>query len=154
MQPHSPMVGAGTGSTGLFGIGLSQCSPPSQGFDHSRALAGAPNLEPSVESLSAQLLLQRMTAAAQEVASKAVAPSPGVGTPSAGSQGATTVDAFDRLMEKSNVFQRQRDEQREDFKKLKRRAGHEYQGHCSYPVPAWRCCSLAKSHRRFYHGQV
>ena len=40
----------------------------SQRFDLSHAFKGAAMLGPSAESLSAQLLLQRMAAAAQEVA--------------------------------------------------------------------------------------
>ena len=96
---------------------------PSQRFDLSQAFAGAANLEPSAESLSAQLLLQRMTAAAQDIATKPAAPPSGVGVASAGSQGAITAGTFDRLMEKSSVFQRQRDEQRADFNKLKSELG-------------------------------
>ena len=112
-------MGAGAGSTGLFGIGLSQGSPPQQRFDLSQAFAGAANLEPSAESLSAQLLLQRMSATAQDIATQPAAPPSGVGMTSAGSQGDTTADTFDRLIEKSSVFRRRREEQKTDFNKLK-----------------------------------
>ena len=118
-----------------------------------RAFDGAANLGPSAESLSAQLLNQRMMVASQEVANKAAISAPAASTAPNGLQEGVTSDTFDNLIGNSKLFQQHRDEINTNIEKIKWRAGHEYQGHHKYAVPARRRCSLASTHRKLHHGQ-
>ena len=109
----------GVGSTGLPGGGLLQGSPQPQSFDLMRAFEGAATRGPSAESLSSQLLNQRMLIASQEVANRDANSSPPAGTQQQlqqqqqqqqqqhtdGGQGGVTIDTFDNLIGKSKIFQ-------------------------------------------------